>query len=495
LLLAAALAVAPRPDRVSAAERFDLETVAARARALAAEPYEESQRVPAWARELSYDEWRDIRFRPERALWRREGLPFQVHLFHPGRYYDRPVALNIVDMQGVHPVPFESTWFDYGSRAEPRPEGLGYAGFRLHYPINQPDYHDEAIVFLGATYFRSLGREQGFGLSARGLAVDTALASGEEFPWFREFWLMRPARQHEAMTVYALLDSPALAGAYRFAVHPGQRTVVHVEARLYRRRAVAKLGIAPLTSMFWRGENTQRAFVDYRPEIHDSDGLLVGAGSGEWIWRPLDNPERLQVTSFEVENPRGFGLLQRDRAFDHYQDLETHPERRPSAWVAPRGRWGPGRVELVLIPTDDETNDNVVAYFVPDHVPPLEQPLSFAYDLFWYGDDAARPPGGRCIATRRDAGTHLDAQRLVLDFAEGKLSQLPPDAPVRGVVSLVPPSEGELLEVQSFPNPETRGWRLVFQVRPRGDDALELRAHLALGDEALTETWSSVLAP
>jgi glucans biosynthesis protein len=328
------------------------------------------------------------------------------------------------------------------------PQDLGFAGFRIHYPIKTPKYHDEVIVFLGASYFRALGKKEVFGLSARGLAVDTAESSGEEFPYFREFWLVVPSPGAKEMELYALLDSPSVSGAYRFVVRPGDETEVDVEARLFLRREVKKLGIAPLTSMYFHGENDLRVIVDFRPEVHDSDGLLVQTGTGEWIWRPLDNPRALHVSSFAMEHPKGFGLIQRDRDFASYQDLEARSELRPSAWVAPKGDWG------------------------------------------------KRPPGGRVVATRRDFGTFEDAHRFVVDFDGGKLAKLPADSVVRGVVSIAGGDDSaELLEQQVIKNPVTGGWRLAFQVRPRHKGPVDVRAFLDSGGEALTETWSYVILP
>jgi glucans biosynthesis protein len=262
-MLGAAFTVAALLLSPSLAGAFGLDDVATRARSLAAQPFQEPvAAVPRWLSELSYDQWRDIRYRPERAMWRDRGLPFEVQFFHPGLYYDRVVLLNEVDSTGVKPVPVSPGLFDYGKHdiASRVPQDLGFAGFRLHYPIKSPAYKDEVIVFLGATYLRAIGKDQGFGLSARGLSIDTAAPSGEEFPWFREFWLVRPVKGAADVEVYALLDSPSLTGAYRFVIYPGTQTHVDVEARLFRRRDVGKLGIAPLTTKFLFGENTTRCF-------------------------------------------------------------------------------------------------------------------------------------------------------------------------------------------------------------------------------------------
>jgi periplasmic glucans biosynthesis protein len=493
LLAATCLAAAP------AHAAFDFDNVVDQAQKLAQEPFQESKgQVPDWLLKLTYDQWRNIRFRPEQALWRKRPSKFQVQFFHPGLYYDRVVTINVVDSAGVHPLKFSPSQFDYDKNdfASKVPQDLGYAGFRLHYPINTPKYHDEVIVFLGASYFRAVGKDEVFGLSARGLAIDTALPSGEEFPYFKEFWLVRPAPKATEMAVYALLDSRSLAGAYRFVVKPGAQTIVTVECRLFLRKTVQKLGMAPLTSMFFHGENTTRHFEDFRPEVHDSDGLLLNLSNGEWLWRPLDNPSKLDVSGFQMKNPKGFGLIQRDREFEHYQDLETHPERRPSAWVVPASDWGAGRVELVEIPTNSDTNDNIVAYWVPENNPKPGEPVVFSYTIHWHGDDPNRPPGGRVVATRRDRGTAENAYRFVVDFAGGKLEKIPADTVLRGVVTVVGGEQAaELLDQHVVNNPAIDGWRLTFQVRPKKKEPIELRAFLDKGGNTLTETWSYMLLP
>ncbi len=501
VLLAAALSASgPRPARA-----FGLEDVARQARELAARDYVEPRTLPGWLLDVDYDAYRDIRFRPARALWRELGLPFSVQFFHPGFLYNRAVRISVVDPAGsVSPVAFSPEQFDYGKNefGSRVPQHLGYAGFRLHYPIKTASYQDEVAVFLGASYFRAVGRNLVYGLSARGLAINTALPSGEEFPWFREFWLLQPRAGAKEFTFYALLDSPSTTGAYRFVVAPGPRTRMDVELQLFPRSDLRKLGIAPLTSMFFRGEHAGDGRTpDYRPEVHDSDGLLLAAASGEWLWRPLANPGDLRVTSFALENPRGFGLLQRDRDFDHYQDIEARPDLRSSVWVEPKGAWGAGRVELVEIPTRNENNDNIVAYWVPREPVSAGKSVTFSYSIFWYGDERHWPPGGRTVATRGDEGTYDGVRRLVLDFEGEALRRLPADAVVEGVVTLGPvsgagsPQPAELLEQQVIRNPVTGGWRLVFQVAPPDDDPVELRAFLRRGDDVLTETWSYLLVP
>ena len=342
-----------------------------RARGLSQTEYSPAETIlPAALARLDYDQYRSIRFRPEVSLWRNESL-FEVQLFHLGSVYREPVRIHLVDEKKIATLPFDRTLFRYDGRAAAVadtvvPE-LGYAGFRIHYPLNDSAIQDEVVVFLGASYFRLLGKGHVYGLSSRGLAVDVAQDSGEEFPAFREFWLVRPAPAATTATFFALLDSPSVTGAYRFDLEPGAPTTLDVEARLYARETVAKLGVAPLSSMFLYGQNRMPAFDDFRPQVHDSDGLLMHTSSDEWIWRPLGNGPRVHVTSLPDHMPRGFGLVQRDRNFDSYLDVEANYHRRPSEWVTVGdGNWGSGSVELLAFPTDSEFTDNIAVYWVPD---------------------------------------------------------------------------------------------------------------------------------
>lgn len=497
VVLGATLGLVP-----AATMAFGFEDVAVRAQALSAEPYKPTgSDLPRELVELSYDQYRDIRFKPEAAVWRNGKLPFELQLFHPGANFRQPVKVNLIGAHGVEPLPFKPELFEYGKLNEQlNPKNfkdIGYAGLRVHYNLNDPRYKDEVLVFQGASYFRALGKSQRYGLSARGLAVDTGLLSGEEFPVFTELWVAWPSAQDQHLVIYALLDSRRVTGAYRFEIKPGETTTMDVTLRLFLRDKVAKLGIAPLTSMFLFGENQRAVVEDYRPEVHDSDGLMVRTGNDEWIWRPLLDPRRLIVTSFGTTNPKGFGLMQRDRTWEHYEDLEARHELRPSAWVEPKGDWGPGRVELVMIPTPDETNDNVVAYWVPDRQPPPGRPLDLSYKLSWEMNAETRPSTGWTVQSRRGHGwlrESDDSIRMVVDFDGPKLRELQPDAKVLGALWLN--DNGELMERQVFRNEVTGGWRLSFRFRRLDSEKpVEMRALLKNDQDVLTETWSYLLAP
>ena len=480
------------------AQAFGLDDVAGQAAKLAATPYRKPNReLPRTIKALDYDQFRDIRFRPERAMWRNSKLPFEIMFFHRGWFYQEPVIIHEVTSQGIRDVDFDPDAFDYGRNKIDRAEtkGMGFAGFRVHYPVNTPGYKDEVLVFLGASYFRALGQGQRFGLSARGLAIDTAENSGEEFPYFVEFWIERPAPTARELTIYALLDSPRATGAYRFVLRPGVTTMLEVDGKLFLRKNVAKLGLAPLTSMFFFGGNQAPAREDYRPEVHDSDGLSIREASGGWVWRPLVNPKRLLVTSFSLSDPGGFGLMQRARAFDRYQDLEARYDLRPSAWVEPKSPWGPGRIELVQIPVPDETNDNIVAYWVPDGQPKPGEPYAYGYRVLWQKERETRPPMGWVSGTRRGRGfTKSDDGSIELHVDFDGVTKLPPMATVDTAVWV--DGNGEMLEKHTRRNDVTGGWRFVVRFR-RVDKAkpVELRAHLVRGKEILSETWSYILPP
>ena len=485
---------------VTAAQAFSLDDVAARAAKLAAAPYQKpNESLPRTIKALNYDRFRDIRFRPDRALWRDAKLPFEIMFFHRGWFYEDRVAIHEVAGESVREIPFDPDAFDYGQNKLDREEmrGLGFAGFRIHFPLNTPAYKDEALVFLGASYFRGLGRGQRFGLSARALAIDTAESSGEEFPRFVEFWIERPRPTAKELVVYALLDSPRATGAYRFVLKPGVSTAVDVDARLFLRKNVAKLGLAPLTSMFFFSPNQRSAREDYRPRVHDSDGLSIHASTNEWLWRPLVNPKRLLVTSFTLTDPVGFGLMQRERSFGQYQDLEARYDLRPSAWIEPKAAWGPGKVELVQIPVPDETNDNIVAYWVPDRQPKPGEPFAYGYRLLWQKDREVRPPMAWVRETRRGRGytkTDDGSTELHVDFDGPAISKLPATAAVDATVWI--DANGEILERHTVRNDVTGGWRFVVRFR-RFDRAkpVELRAQLTHGKEVLSETWSYILPP
>jgi glucans biosynthesis protein len=498
--------IPPLPQTAPPAEPgpFTYANVQQLARERAAHEYRQtSQNLPASLANLTYDQYRDIRFRPASALWRGQAL-FEVQFFHRGYRVRQRVNVFEVTPAGAGLVEYSPRLFTFGHllKTPKLSTEVGFAGFRVHYPLHTPGYKDELLVFLGASYFRVLGRNQHYGASARGLAIDTAAQSGEEFPTFTDFWLVRPQPTDRSLIIYALLDSKSVAGAYQFEVRPGEITQVEVHSDLYPRRSIAKLGVAPLTSMYLYGEDgTGRHFDDFRPQVHDSDGLMSETGHGQWIWRPLSNPRDLRVNRFVDENPHGFGLAQRDRNFAHYEDVESQYQSRPSYWVQPLGNWGKGGVELVEIPSDEEIHDNMVAYWVPDQAVAAGKPLSFAYLLSAFAEYPRWPPGGRVIATRSGNPAVGDnkgrfgpgARRMLVEFAGGELEGLDGNQPVKAELSA---DNGQIdaLTVQRVP--QSGSWRIAFVVTPRPKKpVVDMRCYLTLYGEVLTETWVYQWAP
>ncbi len=466
---------------------FDGSMVRQLARELAQSPYKApNDPLPPELKDLSYDAYRAVRFRPESALWRDDNLPFRVEFFHRGFLFADRVDIYEVSEGRARAVRYSPSQFSFGNSPPPKPDAaLGFAGFRLHYKLNRPDYFDEVAVFLGASYFRAVAKGQVFGLSARGLSINTADPKGEEFPSFRSFWIERPAQGAQSIVVHALLDSQSTTGAYRFTIRPGDATVTDIEVALYPRVEIAQPGLGTLTSMFLFDSQDRDAIDDFRPAVHDSGGLAIHTGNGERLWRPLANPRDLQVSGFADTNVRGFGLLQRERQFDDYEDLEAQYEKRPSAWVEPIGDWGEGQVLLYEIPTHNEHNDNIVAFWRPKEPFQPKREYLYTYRLHWTNND----PNAAELATfahSRQGGASGNRRLFVLDSVGAPLAKLPPGAQVRGDVTA---STGKIIDVVTQPNPHTGGWRLSFFLDPEKATAVDLRARLMREHDALSETW------
>lgn len=473
-----------------------------RAQTLADAPYQPpNETLPSALKSLDYDLYRQIRFNPERAYWRDES-PFSMQLFHSGFIFQTPVTINVVENGDAEPLSFSADDFQYDGDASRLLEhdltGSGHAGFRLHYPINNDDYADEFAVFLGASYFRLVGHDQAYGLSTRGLAIDTALASGEEFPKFREFWLYKPDENSDSIMLLALMDSPSLSGAYRITLTPGESTTADVEATLFARSDIEKLGVAPLTSMFAFGAMSAERPDDFRPQVHDSDGLLIHTGADEWIWRPLQNPSSVRVSAFMDSAPNGFGLMQRERDFSRYLDLEAHYHRRPSQWVEPLEDWGPGHVELVEISTPDETHDNIVAYWVAEETLKAGESRQLRYRTYTLDKQPAAHQLGKVIRTRHGSAagpgqvdSSADDQRqFIVDFHGGQLDDISSSDTTELDISVL---NGEILlpQVKTLPN---NGRRATFRL-PRGSEPSDIRLRLMMKGEPITETWNYVWYP
>lgn len=466
---------------------FGPETVLEMAAALAKQPFAEPVAPSAeQLKKLVYDQYRDIRFRPERALWRGEGLGHEIQFFPLGWLYQAPVEISIVAEGVARRVDPNPDAFTFGPVAgeQARVAAQGFSGFRLHRAINRADYLDEYLVFQGASYFRAVARGENYGLSARGLSLSTAQPSGEEFPLFRAFWIERPQPGAREIVIHALLDSASTAGAFRFSVAAGVRTEITVQMTMFPRRELSHAGIAPMTSMYLLGPADMRRRTDFRPAVHDSDGLSIATGRGEYIWRPLTNPKLLQASAFIDKDLRGFGLMQRERRFSAYEDLEAHYERRPSCWVEPEGAWGEGHVELIEIPTEEEIHDNIAVAWRPKQPIPALKPASLGYRLIWSGEH--HHPGSlmRVSKTRMGPARNEGSQMFVVDF-DGAWMSTSQDLPKLDLKASTGTIESAVLQ----PNPETKGLRASFVLNPAGEALSEIAMKLLAPSGPISETW------
>jgi glucans biosynthesis protein len=484
-----ALAQTSEPGlQLGEATPFTRDQIVERARALAAKPYEPRQMIPEDWRELTYDQYRKIWFDSRNALWEGTDRPQRVDVFPPGLYFPRPVEIYAVEGGAARPFAFDLDVFD---RTDKFPDvtiddTLGYSGLRLRADLNDSGQYSEYAVFQGASYFRGIGTGQTYGLSARGLALKTGDPSGEEFPEFIAFWIETPEPGAQDVTLHALLDSPSCSGAYTFVIRHGETLVMDVTASLFARETLRHVGIAPLTSMFLYDQTNRDRFNDFRPAVHDTDGLLIQNGAGEVIWRPLANPKTLQISAFGDRDPKGFGLMQRDRAFSDFNDLEANYHNRPGLWVTPGEGWGRGSVALVEIPADKEIYDNIVAYWRPSAAIAPGQQHVMSYRLDWGLDPAPRSDVIRVLNTAIGGSAFHEGLLCVIDFEDSP--RVPED--LSALMRLIRSNAGEVSEGVLQRNPETGGPRLAFRFDPGEETLAEFRVQLRAEDgSALSEVW------
>jgi glucans biosynthesis protein len=499
----------------SESAEVNLDYVAQRALERARQPFRSPHvNLPTGLRpeNLDYDKYRQIEFRHDRALWAADGLPFHIEFFHPGYIYHEPVHVNEFTLTHTQPIRFVQDFFNYHELniARQIPVDMGYAGFRVLNELNGTNRWDELGSFLGASYFRLLGKNLRYGQSARGLALDSGEPDRpEEFPIFTDWWLGKPNEGDSGLRLYALLDSVSCAGAYEFFIRPGDTTTANIKAVLYfretntvtavdkNRRPLKTVGMAPLTSMFWFGKDTERKFDDYRTEVHDSDGLLVHMGNGEVFWRPLDNPSATRHQVFHAPNIKGYGLLQRERNFAAYQDMFNLYHQVPSVWVEPNGNWGDGDLHLLELSTSYEGLDNVVAFWDPSQKPAPLQPFRFGYTLHWEGGDAdLKRSENRVVSTRIGPDAQFPgARQFVIDFDGPKFDAIPADRPPVAIASCS--ANAAIVDNFVTRNPFLGTWRVILKLQPKAGshEAVDLRCTLQQGTNSIGETWTYQWSP
>lgn len=464
--------------------RFSHDVVLAAASALSNHPYIPPMPVPEALAALDYDQYRSIRYRKQAAIWGNTPSRFSIELFAPGNLYESGIDLSVVESGQAIDVPVENDTFEANSPeiVQLLAEIDKVAGFRLHYPLNNAEYQDEFVVFQGASYFRAVSRGQTYGLSARGLAIDVAEPTGEEFPIFRKFWIERPSSRADSIVVHALLDSPRVSGAYRFGIYPDDPTRLEVEATLFARTELTHIGLGSLTSMFLFGGLDGSDIPDYRNSVHDSSGLAMLTGQNEYLWRPLNNPTNLQISSFIDRNPKGFGLTQRSRRLEDFEDLQAMYHSRPSSWVSPRGEWGEGHVVLVEIPTRSEANDNIVAYWRPQTPLRPGEPLHIEYHLSWPDDSPLARDLARITRTAYGLKLATEFPQMAIDYAG-----LPEGIDLKEISFGTSLSAGALVENLVEPNGPT-GARLFITFDPQGSQASEIRVQPRYQGAVIGET-------
>lgn len=468
---------------------FDFDALALIAQAAAGETYEApASTLTGSFADLNYDQYRAIRFRRDRDPW--SGNPeFALDLLPPGLIFHEPVALNLVEGGLARALPFDARMFDFDPAMFPDGPNydeigdMGWSGFRLRTPLNRPDVMDEVAVFQGASYFRAVARGTQYGLSARGLAIGTGSQQGEEFPIFRSFWIVQPEEGDSSITVYAHLDSKSVSGAYEFVIEPGAETIFRTRSALFPRAEIAQVGVAPLTSMYWFGPADRAQVDDYRPAVHDSDGLQMVTGSDQRIWRVLSAHKRLQISAFQDRDPAGFGLVQRARNFAEYQDAEARYDLRPSAWIEPRGQWGQGSVNLVEIPVENEFNDNIVSFWQPAEPLQPGERYDFEYDLSFAALPPDNAPLARVLATRSGKSVNdPQARSYVIDYALDLFLSSDPRPEVTATA-------GQVRNVYWLRLPFENRLRLAFEFVPEGAELADLTARLNGPEGRLSESW------
>ncbi|MCS6780612.1 MAG: glucan biosynthesis protein [Geminicoccaceae bacterium] len=464
---------------------FSFERLIERTRELAARPYQPTREIADWQAALAPEAWRKIHLKPERTIWG-DSPAYRVRPYPCGWVHRQPVQLHLVEDGYATPWNAAPELFELGELGArvALPDDLGVAGFTVQFPLLAADQFDQLLTFLGASYFRAVGRGTVPGAGARGLTLDTGLGRPEEFPAFREFYLVRPQQPFDPLTLYALLDSPRVAGAYRFEVVVREQTRIDVDVNLFFRAPVEQVGVAPLNAMFQFGAHDRSGVDDLRPAAHDVEGLAMWTAAGELLWRPVANPSELRLSVLVDENPRGFGLLQRTREFRAFEDIDARFESKPNLWVVPRGTWGKGSVRLIEVPSQDERRDNIVAFWTPAAPVTAGQELRFAYGLLWSLGSPIEPSVGRTRTTRIGTAPGGSGRRIVIDF------ERPQGAPAAAELNArVGAANAKLGPVSLRDHPHAPAWRVSFDVEPTGAGPVEMRCLLLAGDRPVSETW------
>ncbi|HZM06901.1 MAG TPA: glucan biosynthesis protein [Methylocella sp.] len=476
----------PRSFALGEPAPFDPGMVTEAARSLSKRAYKPlAADIPSMFRDLSYEQYAAIRERPGTAIWAAENTGFSIEPLHRGFIFSSPMEISLVADAKARRILYDQALFDFGKLAAPSNTGdLGFSGFRVL--AQGPGGFSERAIFQGASFFRALAPGQTFGTMARAMSIKTADPRGEEFPAFRSVWIERPTLAAGALVIHALIDSESVTGAYRFTLRPGDATIIDTECTLFARVAVDSLGLATMSATHLSGPIDERRDDDLRPSVSEATGLQMLTGKGEWLWRPVSNRDTLQISTFVDESPRGFGFLQRDRNFDHYQDDDQHYETRPSLWIEPIGDWSAGGVQLVEIPSDSEANDNIIGYWKPKQPLAAGSETFFVYRQFWCWNPPEQPPLAIATLSRSGRGSSSKRRRFVVEFSGDILSAPENSEAPKPNLNAAP---GSIVAVRTFTSADKKSCRVLFEIDPGNESYCEMRLVLEAEGKPLSETW------
>ena len=469
---------------------FSEELLDAFARRRADEPYKgPERRVDEALAAITYEQYaRAIVYKGDQAIWRKDDGPFWLEPYHTaGALFAFPVELYTVEAGRATRIPYSADAFEFNPPAKQpaTPAQSDFAGFRALAQIDNPGVFRDFLSFLGASNFRAIATGQVFGVSARALAINTGQTGGEDFPLFRSFWIERPKPIDPSLIVHALLDSQSAVGRYKFTVTPGFDTIIETETVIYPRRRIPYAGIAPIASRFYFGPGVVPKRRDYRPRVHDSEALCIVNGVGEQIWRPLLNPERLQFSVFVDKGPKGFGLIQKERSFASFQDIDQQFEKRPSLWIEPLGDWGEGSIDLIELPAPEEINENIVCFWRPKDGlgPGIGHRYRYRMHWCWHPPIESKKAA---VQQTRVGETRAGEIAFVVDFANTDLCE---GCNAQVVKPNVTASAGEVRNPRLGAGPSAATQRLRFEYAPSGGDPADLRAQLVVDGKPVSETW------
>jgi glucans biosynthesis protein len=477
---------APRDFALGEPSPFGAGTAIAEAKDLSRKLFKPiSSELPPPFRGLTYEQYASIREQPGTAIWTAEKTGFTIEPLHRGFIFASPVELNLVADGQARRIIYDPALYDFGSLTVPDKIGdMGFSGFRI---LAQASGGPALLaIFQGATFFRAVAAGQTPGAIARALSINTADTRAEEIPFFRKIWIERPSLAAAALVIYALIDSESITGACRFTLRPGEATIIDTECTLFARAAVDNLGLSAISAAHFSCPLGQRRSDDLRPCISETGGLQMLTGKGEWLWRPVSNRDTLQLSAFADENPRGFGFLQRDRFFDHYQDDDQHFESRPSLWIEPIGDWAQGALQLIEIPSDSEANDNIIAYWKPKQPLAAGSEVSYAYRQFWCWSPPEQPPLAVAMQSRSGKGSAPKRRRFLVEFTGETLGEPETLAAMKPNLNVAP---GAILSLRSFARPDNKSCRVLFEIDPGGESYTEMRLVLEAAGKPLSETW------